>query len=135
MPGYAPERPMDAVGLIRRAADHGLHLVQIADNIPLERCSARELEEIRGCARDRHVALELGTRGISTAHLQRFLELCRFFESTLLRVVVDTKRHEPPPDEVIRTLRDLLPELAASGVTLAIENHDRFRAATFAEIV
>jgi sugar phosphate isomerase/epimerase len=126
---------MDAAGLIRRASGLGLRLVQIADNLPLERCNARELDEMRACARERNIALELGTRGIAKEHLRRLLELCRFFESRLLRVVVDTGQHEPSPDEVVQTIVDLLPELEHSGVRLAIENHDRFTAATFADIV
>jgi 3-oxoisoapionate decarboxylase len=49
--------------------------------------------------------------------------------------VIDTDRHRPPPDEVVATLRRALPALERAGVTLAVENHDRFPVATLATIV
>jgi sugar phosphate isomerase/epimerase len=50
-------------------------------------------------------------------------------------VVVDTKDHHPSPEEVVGLVRAVLPELEAAGIALAIENHDRFKARTFAEII
>ena len=136
VPGYtAPEQPLDAVGLIERAARLGVSLVQIADNIPLEGCSDTALDSIRSAARENGIALELGTRGIAPSHLARFIDLCVFFDSRLLRVVVDTDERKPTPHEVVSTVREALDRLRKSGVTLAIENHDRFAARTLADIV
>jgi sugar phosphate isomerase/epimerase len=136
VPGYsAPAHPLDAVGLIERAAQLGLHLVQIADNIPLEGCSNTKLENIRSAALENGITLELGTRGITPAHLSRLIDLCAFFDSRLLRVVVDTDEHKPTPGEVVSTVREMLGRLRAADVTLAIENHDRFPGSTLADIV
>ena len=135
VPGYpCPAQKLDAVGLIERAAQLGLRLVQIADNIPLERCSAAELESIRSAALQNGVMLELGTRGIAPTHLSRLIELCAFFSSRLLRVVVDTQ-HKPSPAEVISAIREALGRFRAAGVTLAIENHDRFPVGVLTDIV
>jgi sugar phosphate isomerase/epimerase len=126
---------MNARGLIERAAALEVKLVQIADNFPLERCGEAELRDARAAAADLGIQLELGTRGIRADHMRRFLELCRFFQSSLLRVVIDTATEQPSVDEIVASIRDLAPEIEAAGVTLAIENHDRFEARTFAEIV
>jgi sugar phosphate isomerase/epimerase len=48
---------------------------------------------------------------------------------------VDTADHHPTPDEAVHLLRGLMPEFEAAGVVLAIENHDRFKAQTLAEII
>ena len=45
-----------------------------------------------------------------------------------MRVVVDAAASRPGLDEIVSTLRPLLPEFADAGVCLAIENHDRFAA-------
>jgi 3-oxoisoapionate decarboxylase len=135
VPGHLPPSPLTAIGLVARASSLGLSLVQIADNLPLERFTLTELEDLRTQAARLGVDVEVGTRGISPPHLRQFLELCRYFRSPLLRVVVDTAADRPSPAGVVDTLRDFAPELVAAGVTLAIENHDRFAARTFADIV
>jgi sugar phosphate isomerase/epimerase len=135
VPGCEPAVRLDACGLIQRAASLGLSLVQIADNIPLERCTEGELRTIRAAAGDAGVSLELGTRGIQPDHLRRFLELCNLFESSILRVIIDTPSERPAPGQVVETLLQVMPDIAAASVVLAIENHDRFDARTFAWIV
>ena len=52
-----------------------------------------------------------------------------------MRVVLDTADRRPTPDEVVATLRGVLPEFESADVCLAIENHDRFGSATLAEIL
>ena len=133
--GSRPSVPLDAVGLIRRAAELDLGLVQIADNLPLETLPAGEIAAIRRAANSAGVALELGTRGISPAHLRRMFELCGEFDCGLLRVVVDTADHHASPEEVIDAVVGLTGELERLGIVLAIENHDWFPAARLASIV
>ena len=135
VPGSPPPEPMDSIGLIQRASSLGLRLIQIADNLPLEKCSDGELKRIRDAARDHAIGIEVGTRGISGGHLPRMLEICELFASPILRVVVDTREHHPSPDEVIAAVRDFLPALRRANVSLAIENHDRFTTATLASII
>ncbi|MFN2284919.1 MAG: sugar phosphate isomerase/epimerase family protein, partial [Anaerolineae bacterium] len=47
----------------------------------------------------------------------------------------DTATHQPDLDEAIALLKESVPAFEAAGVVLAIENHDRFRAEEFLEIV
>ncbi len=136
VPGFdQPDQPMDAFGMLRFADELGLKLIQIADNLPLDALSPGEQARLRDDARARGIAIEVGTRGIQTEHLQRWIEIARYFESPILRTVIDTKTHHPDPDEVVALVRAALPALRAAGITLAIENHDRFKARTLAGII
>jgi sugar phosphate isomerase/epimerase len=78
----------------------------------------------------------VGTRGLAdTANLLAHLELAKRFQAPFVRLVVDSKGHEPSPEECVSLLRPLLPQFAEVGVKLALENHDRFSSATLARIV
>ena len=136
VPGYPlPPQPLTALGLLQKAVELGVGVVQIADNLPLDRLDEGELGALERCAGRLHVEIEVGTCGIEPDHLLRYLALARRFRSPILRVVLDSDDHRPEPDEVVATLRALLPRFESAGVCLAIENHDRFRSATLATIV
>lgn len=136
VPGYEPpEMPMDAFGLLRFADELGLRVVQYADNLPLHGLSADERAALSDEAKRRGISIEVGTRGIATEHLREYIEIARYFASPILRVVIDTATHQPEPDEIVALVRAVLPDLKAAGVTLAIENHDRFKVATLAAII
>jgi 3-oxoisoapionate decarboxylase len=136
VPDYPPPpRPMTAEGLLERAEALGVGVVQFADNLPLDRLADADLAALRRSAERRRIAVELGTCGIDPANLGAYLRLAQFFQSPIVRVVLDTADRRPTPDEVVATLRRVLPAFESAGVCLAIENHDRFRSATLAEIL
>jgi len=126
---------MSAVGLLERAAVLGVHVVQVADNLPLDQLDAAKLDAVEATAKRLGVAIEVGARGIGTDHLRRYLALAQRFNSPIVRVVIDTMMHHPSPDEVVAILAPLEGEFRHSGVRLAIENHDRFTTDVFAGIV
>lgn len=134
-PEYAPAHPMDVMAFAQRAVDLGVHLIQIADNIPLHTLSASQMDALEAFARGNGLAIEVGTRGIAPSHLQTYIGLAQRFGSPILRVVVDTATDHPEPDDIVHTLKGMLPAFERAGVTLAIENHDRFKAHTLAQIV
>lgn len=135
VPGYPSRKRMDLLGFLKLAAELELDLVQIADNVPLERLSAGELEQLRRNSVNLGIDLEIGTRGIGKDHLACFLELALFLNSQLVRVVVDKADSKPAPEQVVAALRGILPRYEDSSVVLAIENHDRFSVHTLADIV
>jgi sugar phosphate isomerase/epimerase len=135
VPGHAPPRPMGAVDLLERAAQLGVRLVQVADNLPLDRLSPEALDRLAQRAMDLGMAIEVGTRGIAPDHLLLYLELALRFGSPIVRVVVDTANCHPPEAEVVATLRPLMPAFERAGVCLAVENHDRFPARALARII
>jgi sugar phosphate isomerase/epimerase len=136
VPGYEqPAQPLDVISFLHFTDQLGLRLVQIADNLPLDKLSGTDRQRLRDEARRLGIAIEVGTRGIQTEHLRQYLDIARQLESPILRVVVDTKDHRPTPDEVVSLARAILPELEASNITLAIENHDRFKVRALEDII
>lgn len=135
VPGYIPPQPMDALALIRRSAELGVRLVQIADNLPLDTLDPTEFDLLLAEARRHDVELEVGTRGIYPDHLLHYLDIALRCGSSLLRTLVDTHDHHPEPDEVIEMVSSVMPEFEQANVTLAVENHDRFKSKTLAQIV
>jgi 3-oxoisoapionate decarboxylase len=135
VPGFPVRAPLDAFGLVSRAAEWKLGVVQLDDNLPLDQLPARDLASLRAMAEHAGVALEVGMRGLLDDAVARHLELARALGSAILRVVIDAPGFEPDPDEVVASLRRLAPALEQAGVTLAIENHDRFPSRTLAEMV
>ncbi len=133
--GYPPPQPMDALTFVRRAAELGVRVVQIADNLPLYRLEAGEIDQLLAETQRLGIHVEVGTRGIEPEHLRTYLGLARQFESPILRVVVDTADHHPAPQEVVAILHLLMPEFERAGMTLAIENHDRFKVRTLIDIL
>src|SRR3712207_4447546 len=121
-PGYAP------LQLLEAAARHGATLVQICDNLPLSALSEREVRELRVAARDLGVGVEVGLRGLTLENVRRYLAIARQLDAPLLRAVIDGDGYEPNPEEVVALLQDLDAELQDTGVTLGVENHDRFKA-------
>jgi sugar phosphate isomerase/epimerase len=134
-PGYPPPSPLTAHDLIDRAAALGVRLVQIADNLPLHTLTSSELEALVEHAGDAKVELEIGTRGIQPPLLRRYLELAVAVGSPFVRTLIDSDDWHPAPDEAIATLQTVIPDYESAGITLAIENHDRFRVGTLAQII
>ena len=132
---YPPPQPMSALDFLRRCAEHGVKLVQIADNLPLDKLSVAELDALLAEAQQLGIAIEVGTRGIQPDHLRTYLQIAQRCQSPILRVVVDTRDHHPESDEIVDILRGIMPEFEQAGVTLAVENHDRFKARTLVEIL
>lgn len=135
VPGHLPERPLGAGDLVRRANAAGLHCVQIADNLPLEKLTAEERHELAELAQSRRVAVEVGACRMTPDHLARMIDVAAFFGSHVLRFVLDGPGYSPSADEAMQVVREALPRMREAGVKLAIENHARLAAAEFLEIV
>ena len=75
VPGHAPPRPMTAFNLLNLADELEVRVVQICDNLPLDRLSDQWLDRLAGQAKDCGIQLEVGTRGIRPDHLARYLAI------------------------------------------------------------
>ena len=127
--------PFDEHALLAFARRHGLRVVQVADNLPIETWPDERVERFLAAARAAGIAIELGARGLTDAHLQRFLELCRRCGARLLRFVADAPGYEPSAGRLTALIRNAQTALAAAGESLALENHDRFPAARLRRIL
>ncbi|MDZ7608599.1 MAG: sugar phosphate isomerase/epimerase family protein [Cyclobacteriaceae bacterium] len=135
VPSNMPEKPMDIFGFLQFAANHGFELVQIADNLPLIHFSKAELQDIKSHASHHNITIEVGTRGLMVENIIEHIRIARALGAHLLRIVIDQQGYEPKLSEIHAILRQVIPELEQSNIRLAIENHDRFKAREFREII
>ena len=135
VPGNRPAQPLDELTLLDRARHFGIRLVQFGDNWPLHELTDNQLTELGKQAVRQAITLEIGARGLTAAHLNRYIALTHRLNSRLLRFVIDVPGYEPTMDEVVGVVKNALPVLTDTGITLGIENHDRWLARDFAEIV
>lgn len=134
-PEQRPSQPPDELDLLDRAVQAGVKLVQFGDNWPLHELSENQITVLNQQATEQGITLEVGARGLTDEHLDRYIALTHRLNSRLLRVVIDAKNYEPTVDEVTGILKNALPTLTKAGVTLGLENHDRLLARQFADIV
>lgn len=128
-----PAVPMTAMGLLEKARDLGVGLVQIADNFPLDKLTVQELKQLRDAADAWGIALEVGTRGIAPAHLLKFLGIARILCSSLVRTLPGLPgKYCPEPAEMIASINEVLPEFIQAGVKIALENHEPLLSSDFA---
>jgi 3-oxoisoapionate decarboxylase len=130
-----PQAAFDEQTLLDRAAAFGVRLVQFGDNLPLQELPPERLDKLKQRIDNEQITLELGARGLTEAHLHRYVSLARQLGSRLLRFVVDAAPYEPSIDTIVGLLREAVPALSGAGLTLGLENHDRFTARQYADIV
>jgi sugar phosphate isomerase/epimerase len=130
----APQ-PLALAGMLRRTHEHGVELFQICDYAPLERMTDAELVGIRSLAGELGLTLELGTRGLSSEHLARYLRIAESLDAGMVRSMVNTATHRPTLDEAAGLLCDILPDYEAAGVTLALETYEQIGSAELVGLV
>jgi sugar phosphate isomerase/epimerase len=122
-PGAEPPRPMTAMDLLRRARELGLRVVQYGPNLPLQALPPAELAELLAAAREWEIELEVGTRGVESAHLRRMLEFTQACGARMLRTVPELEGGRTPSQaELVPLLREVEPDFRAAGVRLGMEN-------------
>ena len=75
----------------------GARLVQIADNIPLDKLSPDERSRLCTLAADLGVQVEVGMRGLIEESVLTYLRIAKEFKSPILRIVTDTTTFKPDP--------------------------------------
>lgn len=132
---HRPPEPMNELALLSRAKQLGVSLVQVGDNWPLHELSAQQLNTFQQEATRLNVQLEVGARGLTDEHLERYVELGAYLQSRLVRFVIDKATYRPTIDQVADILKNALPVLKKAGITVGIENHDRLLSTEFAAIM
>ncbi|HLN75386.1 MAG TPA: hypothetical protein VK205_18985, partial [Prolixibacteraceae bacterium] len=135
VPGKEPQKPMSIFELLDMAIKMDVKVVQVADNLPLEKFSMEELTQIRQYADRAGLMIEVGARGMTPERLQQYIGIAAIMGSPILRFVIDQKGFVPSMDEIHSIIRDALPALKEKNIILAIENHDRLLTTEFAEMV
>ena len=135
VPGSTPEKPMNATGLLDKAAELEVQVVQFCDNLPLHLLSEQQINDLDNRAKRLGLQVEVGTRKLEPNRLRTYLGLAHRLDSLIVRIVIDEGDYKPSEDEIIRSIQEVIADYERLRVTLAIENHDRFAARTLARIV
>jgi sugar phosphate isomerase/epimerase len=135
VPGYEPENPMLLCGLLEKAEALGINLVQIADNLPVEKLTSEELELLTYYSAEKGISLEMGGRGLTPEHTIKCLKTAENIGSTILRMVIDAAGYEPEIHDIKAIIKEMEPEFKSRSIRLAIENHDRLKAREFEDII
>lgn len=135
VPGNLPEVCLSAYGLIDTAVKLNVPVVQIADNLPLDRFSPDELDALRKYAERNNIVIETGSRGMTIENLEKYIGIAQRLNSGILRFVIDAPGYEPPMEDIHAVIGEALPLLESTGIILAIENHDRLLSGQFVEII
>lgn len=117
-----PEHPLTAIGLLGKARELGVSVVQVGPNLPLDKLPEPELERFIRQAREWRIELELGTRGLETDHLSRQVALAKRIGSTLLRTVPEVHGETPLAKDMPEYLHKILPLLESEKIKLGLEN-------------
>lgn len=129
------ERPLSLPDMIDKTADLGLGVFQICDYPLIESYDPGDLARLRSHAGRRGVRLELGTRGIRSDHLQRYLRIAQRLDAGMLRSMINSADHQPAAAEAVDLLHSITDQLHRARVTLALETYEQIRAAALVDIV
>ena len=133
VPGHEPARPLDENGLLDKGRELGVSLLQIGDNLPLHTFDPARLDRLARRAAHEGVGLEVGARRLTLERVTEYITIARRLDAKLIRFVIDDAGYHPEPSTVTSVLREAAPLLR--GLTLGIENHDRFPAATLRSMI
>jgi sugar phosphate isomerase/epimerase len=128
--GQMPAKPLDAFGLLDKAKELDVSVLQIADNPALHELSQATLEQISARAQEYGITLEVGTRGIRPQHLLKYLEIAKTLGSKFVRTIT----HEVD-DQALTQIHKVLSKYEAADVALAFENHDEHKTERLAEFL
>jgi sugar phosphate isomerase/epimerase len=126
-----PAVPLSALGLLEKAHELGVSLVQTGPNQPLDRLPEPELERVIQAAREWGISFEVGTRGLDEEHVARQVALAKRLGATLIRTLPEIGgKYVRDARELPPVLRRSLPLLERENVRLAVET-GRLPAAEF----
>jgi sugar phosphate isomerase/epimerase len=123
-------RPLSLPDMLSRTAELGADLFQVCDYPAIEAYDDGALRDLRQHAEALGLGLELGTRGVTPDRLERYLDLARRLDVTLVRSMVPATS----PDAV-EQLRAGVPAYERAGVRLALETYEQVPTRRLLDIV
>jgi 3-oxoisoapionate decarboxylase len=135
VPGHIPHEPLDEKGLLLKAGELGVGLIQIADNLPIDKMNDKRIQEMVSQAAASGLILEAGSNLMTPDRLELYIRIAERIGSGILRFVIDGEGYAPPLNEIVSIIKNAEPELKKRNIILALENHDRLLSREFAEII
>jgi len=135
VPEQIPVEPLSYKGLIDKARQLEVGVVQVADNLPLDAMEEKDLLAYNKLAVDHEIQLEAGARGMTEANLERYIRIAELIKSPILRFVIDGSDYAPAIPTILAIIKNALPVFKEHNIVLALENYERLKASDFASIV
>ncbi|MEU1972998.1 TIM barrel protein [Microbacterium sp. NPDC019599] len=130
----SPE-PLSLRGAFEATRAMDIDLFQICDFAPLDAMSDAEIAEAAAAGRDLGLTIQLGTKGVEPARLERYLGLAAAFDAQLVRSMLYGPESRPTLTEASVWLREALPAYESAGVTLALETYEQVATADLVGLV
>lgn len=127
--------PLDLPAMLQQTADLGAGVFQICDYPGLEALSPAQLIDLRQQADDLGLTLELGTRGLQTEHLLKYLEYARVLDARVLRSMFNSPTLKPSAEQAFALLETVMPQFAEQQVALALETYEQVPTRTVLDAV
>lgn len=103
----------------------GATVFQICDYPAITGWTSRELARLAQHAAQAGITLELGTKGVTPDHLQRYLALAGELDCALLRTMINSPDHRPTLSEAQRSLETVLSAFEKQGVAICLETYEQ----------
>ena len=116
------EERMTFKWLLEYCNEKKIEVIQICDNLSLHQMPDEQLQDCLSLSVKYGIDVEVGTVGFFFNHLNRYLEISRYFQSKVLRTVLNAGKNQGK-GEIIQNIRQLIPILELNNIALAIENH------------
>ncbi len=118
-----PSQPLTAIGLLEKARNYGLSLVQTGPNLDFDKLADAEQAEFIEKARKWDISLESGTRGLDFEHLVQQISLAKRLGAKLIRTLPEIAgKYAVDARMIVPEIRKILPILETEKIQLAIEN-------------
>lgn len=127
--------PLTLPQMLEQTASMGVRLFQICDYPQIESWSDIQLQALRQQADALEIQLELGTRGLETAHLQRYLQLAEILQVRVIRSMFNSAQHRPTIAEAAALIETILPQLEQQGVQLCLETYEQVNSAMMMSVI
>lgn len=118
-------QPLTLAQMLQQTADLDVSVFQICDYPAIERWSDAQLHALKQQADALGITLELGTRGLDTAHLQRYLHMAALLEAKVIRSMCFTATHRPTHEEAKQLIARVLPDFERQQVKLCLETYEQ----------
>jgi len=126
---------LDLPAMLAQSRALDAEVFQICDYLPLLGYSVAQLRDLKRCADDLGIVLELGTRGIAREHLARFLGYADLLGARVVRSMVNSADHRPTASEAEDLLRQVVPAYEAVGVKIALETYEQLSSRALVALV
>jgi 3-oxoisoapionate decarboxylase len=118
-----PQNPLTPLGLLQKAQELAISLVQSGPNLRLEDYPESEIENFIHTARTWEITLELGTRGLDCDHLLRQVALAKSMKAALIRTLPEINGQYSTDARLIPSaVHQIFPVLEQEVIKLAIDN-------------